>query len=52
MKILVVGFTVGAEIITNTILGAPYDNYTNYNGAQNPILIIKAAIFGCFGLGC
>ena len=22
------GFTIGAEIITNTILGVPYDNYS------------------------
>ena len=34
---------VGASIITNTILRAPYYNYRK-NRPQNPILIIKAPI--------
>ena len=33
--------TIGAQIITYTILGFPYYNY-KYIGPQNPILIIKA----------
>ena len=36
--------TIGALFITYCILGAPYYNYSYYNGHQNPILIMKAPI--------
>ena len=36
--------TIGAEIITNTIVGVPYYDYSHYSTPQNPILIIKAPI--------
>ena len=33
--------TIGASIITDAVLAAPYDNYRIYNGPQNPVLIIR-----------
>ena len=41
----IVGFyNIGAEIVTDTIVGVPYYDYSIINGPQNPILSIKAPI--------
>ena len=44
--------TIGASIITDAVLAAPYDNYRIYNGPQNPVLIIRGPYiihFFCLG---
>ena len=39
---------IGALVITYTILGTPYQNYSTYTGPQSPILTIKAPIMLAF----